>query len=188
MDSPPADEPTSDRGTAQVSASQHEPEGGESPVDHAAVSPGTTPGPKRAIDTRHEAPAALLTSTPSAPPVAPKPLPSRQATARGVTLPATDGLVVGLIVLWFLAMVMRSFGKPTVQAVVYCGLVFGGGCYSEFPLVETYLTTVISFVLGLVFFGILHKARRSKPRWLFIFLLGPVAIEAVWVLPGILAG
>ena len=186
MDSPPAAAPTPDRGTAQMS--KHKPGGGKSPLNHAAVSPSTTPGLKRAIDSRHEVPEASLISTRSAPPVAPKPLRSRKATARGVTLPAADGLVVGLIVLWFLALVMRPFDKPTVLAVLYCGLVFAGGRYSEFSFVETYLTTVISFVLGLGFFWILHKARRSNPRWLFIFLLGPVAIEAVWVLPGILAG
>ena len=96
--------------------------------------------------------------------------------------------MVGLIVLWFLALVTRPFDKPTMLAVVYSGLVFGEGRYGEFPLVETCLAAGISFVLGLGFFWILHKARRSNPRWLSIFLLGPVVIEAVWVLPGMLAG
>lgn len=180
-DSLPADEPTSDRGASGISTSQHKPEGGESRVILAAVSPGTT-------DTSHEAPEAFPISTPPALPVAAEPLPSSQATARDVTLPASDGLVVGLIVLWFLALVTRPFDKPTVLAVVYSGLVFGGGSYGEFPTNETLLVTGISLVLGLAFFWILHKARLSNRRWVFIFLFGPVAIEALWVLPGFLVG
>ena len=187
-DSPPADEPTSDRGASRISTSQRKPEGGESRVILAAVSPATTPGLQRAIDTTHETPEALPISTPPAPPVAAEPLLSSQATAREVTLPASDGLLVGLIVLWFLALVTRPFDKPTVLAVVYSGLVFGGGSYGEFPTVETLLVTGISLVLGLAFFWILHKARRSNRRWVFIFLFGPVAIEALWVLPGFLVG
>ena len=91
-----------------------------------------------------------------------------------------------MVVLWLLALVTRPFDNPTTLAVVYGALVFGEGRYGNFPFVETCLATGISFVLGLGLFWILHMARRSNPRWLFFFLLGPVAIEAVWVLPGIL--
>ncbi len=182
MDSPPAD-----RGK-QKSASRPKPEGGKPRVKLAAMSSGTTPGLKRAIGTRREVPEASRRATPPASSVAPKPRPSSQAKARDVTLPAYDGLVAGLIVLWFLALLTRPFDKPMVLAVVYSGLVFGGGRYGEFPTVETLLVTGISLVLGLAFFWILHKARRSNQRWVFIFLFGPVAIEGLWVLPGFLVG
>ena len=95
-----------------------------------------------------------------------------------------------MIVLWFLALVMRSFrsfDKPTGLATVYCGLVFGGGRISEVPELETYITTAISFVLGLMFFWVLHKVRRENLRWFFVFVLGPVTIEAMWALPDVLS-
>lgn len=193
MDTPPAQEPTS---------GQHAPEAGESEVSHAAeVSLDTPPELKSAVEARHEAPETSVTSAPAtvsepaaasepvAPPADPKPPPSEPPTTpRSAAFADAGGVVLGFIVVFFLGLVTRWFDRPTALAMVYCALVFAGGSCGDFPLVEKCVATAVSFVLGLGLFWILHKARRSNPWWAFFVVFGPVAIEAVWVLPGILAG
>ena len=66
--------------------------------------------------------------------------------------------------------------------------------YCEFFVLEAIIIAVISLLLGLGFFWALYSAQPqryhpgSRLRWGFIFLIGPAAIEAIWLLPGYLAG
>jgi len=166
---------TTDPGEAEIPATKYAPDAETSRVD-ATMIPETPSRP--APDTETE-PEASMPPTPAEPSAATRHLPSGP--------PAMDGFLAGMTALWLLAVLAWWFDKPVILSLLYCGLVFGGGHFSGGQMVETIVVTAISSVLGLVFFWSLHRARRSRILWICIGLTGPVLIEALWVLPGLLA-